>query len=690
MANSIRTVAAMLVCGSVSLLVHGSPRAQEPLSISEALNLRTVVNPKLGDGFVAFNVVVPRPIADGPGGSYLHLGVIDTLGKLRKMQKPAVRWLVDGNHSAGGLAVRPGTKSVSFSRRIDGRTQVVVQPIAGGDAKVFAKTPSVRSYRWRRDGKAIAFTVLDARPKARAAAYERGIRPVVVDEDWRHISLWLVEDGGEPRRLTTGTTVYDFAWSADGRKIACACAPENTVDASYMKKRLHLLDVASGELTRLVDNPGKLGDFAFSPGGHLVAYISAADRNDPHAGSLYTVPTDGSGEATPKTHGFAGMVQHLQATPSGFLVQESIGVRTRLRHLDASAGQMATFEPKGAPLAITGYSNHGDEFVFTASNTNHPAELFLPASVARSSESQLTGEPLRLTDVNPRLAGRAFGEQRVVKYRTRDGLMVEGVLVLPIGYEEGTRYPMVIVAHGGPESHYSNGWLTTYSGWGHLLAARGIMSWYPNYRSSTGYGVTFCKHDHGDPMGKEFDDHLDAIAHFDKRGMIDRSRVGIGGGSYGGYTAAWAATRESKHFAAAVSFVPFVDMRTKWMTTDIPMEFYYVHYQEKWPWQQPGLLADRSPLNWAQDCGTPLLLAGGTSDPRVHPSQPFMLYRAVKFATDTPVRYVQYTGEGHGNRMNVNRLDYAVRTLRWFEHYLLGAGNRRSKALPPLDLVYPK
>lgn len=680
----------MLVCSSVSLLVHGSSRAQEPLSISEALNLRAIVNPKMGDGFVAFNMVVPRPIADGPGGSYLHMGVIDTLGKLKKMQMPAVRWLVSGKNSAGGLAVRPGTKSVSYSRRIDGRTQVVVQAIAGGDATVFAKTPSVRSYRWRADGKAIAFTVLDARPEARAAAYARGIRPVVVDEDWRHISLWMVEEGGEPRRLTKDTTVYDFAWSADGSKIACACAPENTVDASYMKKRLHLLDVASGELTKLVDNPGKLGDFAFSPGGHLLAYISAADRNDPHAGSLYTVPTDGSGEATPKTHGFAGMVQHLQTSPSGFLVQESIGVRTRLRHLDASAGQLKTFEPKGAPLAISGYSNHDGQFVFTASNANHPAELFLPVAEDRPAESQLTGEPLRLTNVNPNLKGRAFGEQRVVKYRTRDGLMVEGVLVLPIGYEEGTRYPLVIVAHGGPESHYSNGWLTTYSQWGHLLAARGIMSWYPNYRSSTGYGVTFCKHDHGDPMGKEFDDHLDAIAHFDNRGMIDRTRVGIGGGSYGGYTAAWAATRESKHFAAAVSFVPFVDMRTKWMTTDIPMEFYYVHYQEKWPWQQPGLLADRSPLNWAPDCDTPLLLAGGTSDPRVHPSQPFMLYRAVKFATETPVRYVQYTGEGHGNRMNVNRLDYTVRTLRWFEHYLLGDGDRRTKAVPPLDLTYPK
>ena len=246
---------------------------------------------------------------------------------------------------------------------------------------------------------------------------------------------------------------------------------------------------------------------------------------------------------------------------------------------------------------------------------------------------------------------------------------------------------MVIVAHGGPEGHYSNGWLTTYSNWGQMLSARGYFAWYPNYRSSTGRGVAFAKSDHGDPMGAEFEDHLDAIAHFDEKGLIDVDRVGIGGGSYGGYTAAWAATRHSPSFAAAVSFVPFVDIRTKWYTTDIPWEFYYVHYQEKWPHQQEDFLHQRSPLTHAANCRTPLLLAGGTKDPRVHPSQPFMLYRAVKTSTDTPVRYVQYPGERHGNRTNVYRYDYSVRTLRWFDHYL-GSSDSRNIAPPPHEIDY--
>ena len=712
MVDSNRVLAALVLCGSVSYLCHGTLRAQAPLSVAEVLALRSVVGPQLGDGFVAFQQVVERPIADGPGSSYLHVGVIEQPEQARAGATVTTRWLLSGNETAGNLAIPPGQRAVSYTRRIDGNNQILVQSLNAEAGEVYAVTPSVQSYRWRPDGGAVAFTALDAMPAARAEAAQRGFRPIVYDEDWRHVSLWMVTKGGEPERLTEGTTVFDFQWSHDGNSLVCACAPRNTVDASYMQKRLHVLPVATKQLQKLVDNPGKLGDFAFTPDGSGVVYVSAANRNDPHAGSLFHVPVAGDGAAQNLSAGFLGMVEHLHATSAGILLQQSIGVYTRLLLLDSKLQVQWTYQPKEARLAISGFSRHGQTVVFAASHANHPAELFLAVDGVRNdvpkdvpqdvvkdaqqdakkaaTEDAPKDVAVRLTNSNPSLQGRAFGEQRVVRVRTRDGLEVQGLLLLPIGYQEGARYPLVIVAHGGPESHFSDGWLTSYSQWGHLLAARGIVSWYPNYRSSTGYGVAFCMHDHGDPMGKEFDDHLDAIAHFDQQGLIDRKRVGIGGGSYGGYTAAWAATKASEHFAAAVSFVPFVDMRTKWLTSDIPMEFYYVHYQEKWPWQQPGLLADRSPLTWAQQCATPLLLLGGTSDPRVHPSQPHMLYRAVKFATDTPVRYVQYEGEGHGNRSNVNRMDYALRTLRWFEHYLLGDGDRRNKALPPLDVDYPK
>jgi dipeptidyl aminopeptidase/acylaminoacyl peptidase len=687
MTSRLRTplLLALLLTGFTT--AQGTPPAG--LSVAHALRLRSCSTPLLGDDFVAFSQVVPRPLADGPGGPYLHVGVFTGLAELAAGVRREPQWLVTGTDSAPALAVRPGSREVSFLRAHDGVPQVFVQPVDGGPARRLAPTPPVSAYRWRPNGKALAFTALDPLPPERAAAQQRGFRAVVVDEDWRHLSLWLWQEGGAPQRLTEDTTVFDFQWSPDGRLLACACAPRNLVDDSYMFQRLHVLDVATGVRTRLVDNPGKLGPFTWTADGAHVAYVSAVDRNDPHAGTLFRVEV-ASGAVEPLTYGLRGMVEDVQGTADGLLVRECVGVRTRLSLRAADKAREWLFQRQAFDLALAEAVTDGRHVLFTASTAAHPAELFLATIQRVAGQETVVADVRRLTESNRDLAGVALGTQTVVRFRARDGVPIEGVLITPVGHVPGTRVPFVIVVHGGPEAHFRDGWLTNYSNWGQLLAARGYASWYPNYRASTGYGVEFCKLDHGDPMGREFEDHLDAIAHFAAAGLIDVDRVGIGGGSYGGYTAAWAATRHSEHFAAAVSFVPFVDLRSKWLTSDIPWEFYYVHYQERWPWQQPGLLADRSPLSWAERCRTPLLLLGGTADTRVHPSQPLQLYRAVRFATDTPVRYVQYPGEGHGNRTNVYQHDYALRTLQWFDHYLQGDGERRTKPLPPLDLDLPQ
>ncbi len=669
-----------------ALTAQAPPPSAHGLSPEQCLALRAVRGVEFGDGFAVFTVIVPRPIADGPGGARLHAFAITDLDAAA----PTPRELIGGKDSANGLAVRPGTRTVTFLKAVDGKAQVFALPVDGGEPERIADTPAVVACRWRPDGRAFAFTALDPLPALRQDNQERGFRPTVVDEDFQHLSLWLWEAAGDGapervRKLTEGRTVFDFAWSPDGTALALQLAPRNLVDDSYMLKRLWLLEPGAGRLRPLVDNPGKLGAMAFSPDGRQLAYISAADRNDPHDGMLYVADV-ATGAVRALTPGLQGKVEAIDwGAGPGPLCLLSRGVRSELCRIDAGSGAQTPLHQEKE--AITAFAATADGRVaLVASTARHPNELFL-GRIAENKPPRLRLR--RVTDGNPWLADVALGEQSVLAFAARDGVRIEGVLMLPLGHREGQRHPLVIVVHGGPEAHFSDGWLTSYSNWGQCLAARGYVVWFPNYRASTGYGVDFAKLDHGDPMGREFEDHLDAIDLLVARGLVDPDRVGIGGGSYGGYTAAWAATRHSERFAAAVSFVPFTDIHTKWMTADIPLEFFLVHYQEKWPWEQKEFLQDRSPLHHAPRCRTPLLLLGGTADPRVHPSQPFMLYRAVKFATDTPVRYVQYPGEGHGNRSNVYQLDYLLRAMRWFDHYLRGDGDRRRKAPPPLDLAYP-
>ena len=665
---------------SVSVLLTAAATSQqEGLSPIQVMKLRSVrwAHPT-PDGGAAFVRSEPRLAGEAPGSSRSHLyHLLD--GK--------ERLLIGGQSSVRGLSWAPGIEQLTRLDQGPGddSTQLWTVPTDGSKPERLSKIPMrILSYKWRPDGVGVAYTTVDAIPPDREDARAMGFKQHIVDEEFSHISPWWWKRAtGELRRLTDGRTVFSYEWSPDGKRLAVGMAPRNLVDDHYMFTRLYIVDLDTGEATDLGHHPGKVGDYAWSPHGTSLAYVTSNDQNDPHAGNIYLRKLN-SNKSKALTSGLRGMAHQLEwVTDEGG--QEKLhatisrGVRSSLEEIDKTGKGKHRTVAQAPGLAFSSiFDLRADGACLAiASTAKHPPELVrLHGSSAE-----------RLTNSNPWLADVALGRQTTERFEARDGLEIEGLLMFPVGYKAGKRYPMVIVAHGGPESHYSEGWNTSYSRWGQLLCARGYFAWYPNYRASTGYGVAFAKADHGDPMGREFEDHLDAIEYFSGKGLIDTSRIGVGGGSYGGYTAAWAATRHSDHFAAAVSFVPFVDIRTKWYTSDIPWEFYYVHYQEKWPHEQPGFLEDRSPLTWAPHCRTPLLLLGGTNDTRVHPSQPFMLYRAVKFSTDTPVRYVRYPGEGHGNRLNVYQYDYARRTLRWFDHYL-GKESQRSDSPPPFDLDY--
>ncbi len=237
------------------------------------------------------------------------------------------------------------------------------------------------------------------------------------------------------------------------------------------------------------------------------------------------------------------------------------------------------------------------------------------------------------------------------------------------------------MVHGGPEGHRRNGWLTSYSAPAQLAAARGYAVFFPNYRGSTGRGVAFSKLGQADAAGAEFDDLLEAVDALAEAGIADKDRVGITGGSYGGYATAWCATRYSERFRAGVMFVGISNDVSKGLTTEIPVEDLMVHTLAD-PWTNMGFRLERSPIFYVENARTPLLIAGGTSDSRVHPSQSLQLYRALKLRGNVPVRYVRYPGENHGNSRAASRDDYARRLMRWMDHFV----QEENSEAPPWEL----
>jgi dipeptidyl aminopeptidase/acylaminoacyl peptidase len=362
-----------------------------------------------------------------------------------------------------------------------------------------------------------------------------------------------------------------------------------------------------------------------------------------------------------------------------YLAEE--GTATSVGTVDLSGKRQVVIDDEGPVLSGLTLSRDGRTAAFVGSTPAHPREVFLLPGKGKAVR--------RLTTSTSWLSDIQLARQEVVRWKARDGLELEGILVYPLDYQEGRRYPLILSVHGGPEAHVSNGWVTSYGRPGQMAAARGFAVLYPNYRGSTGRGVAFSKMGQADAAGKEFDDFVDAVDHLVKQGLVDKDRVGITGGSYGGYASAWGATYYSKRFAASVMFVGISDNISKVGTTDIPEEMFLVHHLKRL-WDDWDYFLERSPIRHVKKNRTPTLILHGKDDPRVHPSQSLELFRHLKTLGQAPVRLVLYPGEGHGNRKSAARFDYSIRLLRWFEHYLQGPGGDPPGFLIDYEKEYKK
>lgn len=609
---------------------------------------------------IAYTRIVPRTLFkedDGPAWTELH--VLDERGQSRAY--------VSGQVNVGAIGWLPDSSAVTFlaKRGGDDTSRLYAIDVAGGEARVlFSFATDLRAYSFSPDGKQLAFIALEKEDEAVVEARKHGFSQRIYEEDYRDFQLFTVTLGGseEPRNLGLDGSAQDVAWSPAGDRLAVNLSPRELVDDAMMLMRIHFVDAADGAVIGYADTPGKLGDMAWAPDGRHLGLIMAADPNDPREGRLAVVDRDGG---TPRDllPELESHIWHLGWRNARRLLYISYeGVDARLGEVGLDGRGDRTLAQGGPIWESLSVSRDGRTIALGASSPLHPREVF---------RLRGSGRPERLTNTNPWLDDVQLGRQEVVRYRARDGLEIEGLLIHPLERDDAERVPLILAVHGGPEAHYSNGWLSTYALPGQAAAARGFATFYPNYRASTGRGVEFSKLNHGRPAAEEFDDLVDGVDHLIEIGLVDGDRVGITGGSYGGYASAWGATRYSERFAASVMFVGISDKISMMGTSDIPVELYQVHYLT-WPWEDWDLYRQASPIYHATNNRTPTLILHGDADPRVDRSQSLIMYRYLKLLGQAPVRLVLYPGEGHGNQRAASRWDYTLRMMEWMEHYLVG------------------
>jgi dipeptidyl aminopeptidase/acylaminoacyl peptidase len=473
-------------------------------------------------------------------------------------------------------------------------------------------------------------------------------------------------DGGEPRQITEGDYDHgDPAWSPDGRWIAFTSARHDDRDHDDASD-VWLVPAEGGTARRLTPTTGPAGHPAFSPAGDRVAYlgrsaINAFGKNI----QLFTVGVSGGSPAC-LTADFDRSCSPIGVRPwwgpqgdTVTLAAEDQGTLGLYRV--RSAGGTPTRIVAGERV-LTGYSTSRDGALvaFTATDPLSPAEIFVGAADG-SGERQLT-------DLN-REWKREVTLSRPERFRfERAGFTVDAWIMKPYGFEPGRRYPLLLNVHGGPHAQYGYPFFDEFQ----VETGAGYAVLYTNPRGSQGYGEAFTRAVVGDWGGGDAADvqaGLDeALRRFD---WIDPERLGLLGGSYGGFMASWI-VGHSQRFRAACSERAVNSHVTMFGSSDIGHLFNAVELGGVLPWEDMAKYLERSPLTYARDITTPLLIVHSEDDLRCPISEAEQLFMALK-TLRRDVTFVRFPDENHELSRSGkprHRLERFRIILEWFAKHL--------------------
>ncbi|PYS82261.1 MAG: hypothetical protein DMF70_08200, partial [Acidobacteria bacterium] len=481
---------------------------------------------------------------------------------------------------------------------------------------------------------------------------------MVIDHDIKmtHLWLWNIEKKDE-KRLTEGNfTVSDPQWSPDGTRITYTIRPTPRADDGALSD-VWMLTIAGGEKKKLASGAGASDNARWSPDGQWIAYTGSTDRDPgPSTAYLYLLPAAGG---TPKqlTAKFDLSVGTPVWTRDGKMIYFSTNVREAIEvfSADVATGAVKQLSHENAGLNIAEISADGKTIVGTLSLRRGPAEIY--ASNPDFSKWGL------LSLHNRWLEDYVLGDTEVVKWKSKDGTEIEGLLTKPAGYEAGHRVPLLLNPHGGPTGASIN----NFNGTVQVLAANGFAVLQPNFRGSTGKGLAFAQANKNTWGKGDYEDCMSGVDMLIANGLADPARLGAFGWSYGGYMTFWILTQTDR-FKAVSPGAGLTNIYSMYSQTDIHRYLNWF-YTDKAPWENQDLYWDRSPMKYVNNVKTPTMIMHGQVDTRVPIAQAQEFYQAL-VELKVPVEFVVYPRENHGFTEPRHQMDRVRRYVRFFAKYL--------------------